>query len=508
MSANDNLQQKLRDGVDAAKRGDRITARRLLEQVVQADENNEMAWMWLASAVNTVAERRECLQRVLQINPKNARAAEALRRLERGGGSTSAEEQRARETIAQFRQSAPAPRPAATQDETAGGLPINTSTLILIGVVLAVIVGALAVSSALGGLDLQPQPTVPAVVLVTATPEDTPTPPPTQTPLSPDSITRTVRTLPPTLTATRTPTPSPTPEPTPEPTPLGLFEVLYASLSPDSDQPNMYVVQADGSNEGFMTDAARDMRYAPDGERIAFVRDVQPGDDENPPIAEIFITTFSNPGSAEQLTSLGAPDTRGPSWSPDGRQIVFSSSYDSDSEELWIIDVESRTLRRLTQDAFIDRDPAWSPLGDVILFTSDRFSPGFTEIYAMTLPEDEDSLPTDIVRLTQAANNSYSASWAADASFVVFASDRDGFSDLYTMLPNGDNPQPLRTTLNRVENRRPDPSPDGRWIAFISNRDGNFQTYVTDRTGSEVLRISASDRDDQSVVFRPVPPLD
>ncbi len=72
---------KLREGIDAAKRGDKLAARRQLLQVLSGDANNELALMWMASVVDTLSERRFYLERALQVNPGNSRAREALRRL-------------------------------------------------------------------------------------------------------------------------------------------------------------------------------------------------------------------------------------------------------------------------------------------------------------------------------------------------------------------------------------------------------------------------------------------
>jgi TolB protein len=166
------------------------------------------------------------------------------------------------------------------------------------------------------------------------------------------------------------------------------------------------------------------------------------------------------------------------------------------------MDADGQNLRRLTQDTFVDRDPHWSPVENVIVFTSDRDSPGFTEIYALTLPEDG-SDPV-ITRLTDAGNNSYSASWADDGTMIVFASDRGGTSDVYTMDRNGENEILITSNDGNAENREPDFSPDRRWIAFVSNRDGLFQTYVTNAAGTEVQRVTNSEREDFSVVFRPL----
>jgi hypothetical protein len=543
LSANDDLQQKLKAGVDAAKRGDRITARRLLEQVVQADERNEMAWIWLASAVNTVAERRACLERVLEINPRNERAAEALRRLDAGGDPRdSAEEARARQTISQVRQAqssapsrsagggrafTPPPTPAATG--SGGGLAINTTTLILIGVVAAVILGAAALSSALGGVINQPTATPTAEpVAAQPTPNFTPTPLPTITGAPLAAITRSAPTLPPTLTPSRTPSPTLTPEPTFEPTPLALFELIYTSLNPGADQPDVYRIQADGSAESFMIEFARDAVYAPDGQSIAFVRDVGPAPAEAPVegepegeteaeagaegdapaatgvIAEIFITRFDDLGTITQVTSLGAVDTSRPSWSPDGTQIVFSSSYQSDNPELWIINADGSDLRRLTENAVADREPAWSPVDPTrIVYTSDADFPGEPEIYLLALPEAGSEGAPTVTQLTNSGGASYSPAWSPDGTTIVFASDRGGAGDIYVMDANGEGEALVTSNDGPVENRAPSISRDGRWVAFISNREGEFQTYVTLLATGEVLRVTNSPRADFTVQFRP-----
>lgn len=72
---------QLQQGIQAAKAGDRALARKLLVQVVQQDPDNEMAWIWLAQAMESSAQRLDCLRQVLRINPQNEpvrRAVQAL----------------------------------------------------------------------------------------------------------------------------------------------------------------------------------------------------------------------------------------------------------------------------------------------------------------------------------------------------------------------------------------------------------------------------------------------
>ena len=82
---------RLREGIDAAKRGDKITARRLLQQVLSIDGDNELALMWMASVVDTLNERRFYLERAPEHQPEQRprprSAAPAGRRRSRSPGA-------------------------------------------------------------------------------------------------------------------------------------------------------------------------------------------------------------------------------------------------------------------------------------------------------------------------------------------------------------------------------------------------------------------------------------
>ncbi len=74
--------QWLQAGISAAKAGNVAEARRLLEQVVAADERNEQAWLWLSGVVSSDEERRICLENVLTLNPQNRLAKRGLAKLD------------------------------------------------------------------------------------------------------------------------------------------------------------------------------------------------------------------------------------------------------------------------------------------------------------------------------------------------------------------------------------------------------------------------------------------
>lgn len=513
MAGNGDLEQKLKAGVDAARRGDRTTARRLLEQVVTADANNELAWIWLASCVNTLSERRACLERVLQINPANTRAREALQKLVAEDRQQRASaESSAAERIRRIEQ-ASSPRTAAPRPAADGGTGSRMRmTYLLVGglVIISIAIAAFFGSSLIQRLQ-PPTPTRAAALAPTAS--ETPSEPSATPTFRPNVVdTRTVPTLPPTFTPTPTATPTTTPTATNTPYPLSNFVLYFTVLRPGDVEPALYRMNADGSNIEFVADAVREMSIDASGRKIAFVRDVTVEPDDRSPDGgtwpEIFVAPLANLDDATQITDLRRPVLNGLSWAVDGVQLVFASDFDGD-EELWSMTDDGQNVRQLTfNEGGIDRDPAWDPQQeDRIVFASDRDTPGLTEIYALRLdPTDGDA--HTITRFTNDNGSSYAPFWSPDGTKIAFISDRGGDGDVFFMDQDGQRPQLLTFDDGDAEDRQAVFSPDSRLIYFVSNReDGIFQIYLVNLRGSELVRIAEIEGDVQTLAFRPEPLL-
>jgi thioredoxin-like negative regulator of GroEL len=76
-----NREELLQMGIRAAKAGNRDGARTLFEQVLNQDKRNERAMMWMAKIAESKVERKKWLDRVLQVNPDNQGAKDALRKI-------------------------------------------------------------------------------------------------------------------------------------------------------------------------------------------------------------------------------------------------------------------------------------------------------------------------------------------------------------------------------------------------------------------------------------------
>jgi len=74
----------LQVGITAARAGHPAEARTHLQQALQADPRSEQGWLWMSAVVETDAERRMCLERVLAINPHNQTARIGLEKLKTG----------------------------------------------------------------------------------------------------------------------------------------------------------------------------------------------------------------------------------------------------------------------------------------------------------------------------------------------------------------------------------------------------------------------------------------
>jgi hypothetical protein len=78
-----NLENLLQLGIARAKGGNRAGARVLLQQVLDADKQNDRAWLWMAYVTDKDVDRRRFLRTAIRLNPKNQAAKRALDRLDR-----------------------------------------------------------------------------------------------------------------------------------------------------------------------------------------------------------------------------------------------------------------------------------------------------------------------------------------------------------------------------------------------------------------------------------------
>ena len=180
------------------------------------------------------------------------------------------------------------------------------------------------------------------------------------------------------------------------------------------------------------TDALRFIESAgtwrPDGERFAFI--VFAGGDN-----EISILDVARRRTVRRLRIEGIGAITGLSYSPDGQQIAFSG-VKGGITDLYAVDVESGTVRQLTNDRYADLQPAWSPDGKTIAFITDRGAG--TDFDRLTFAEPRLALinleTSAIEPLSVFAGAKHiNPVWSPDGQSLYFISNRGGFNDIYRL---------------------------------------------------------------------------
>lgn len=167
--------------------------------------------------------------------------------------------------------------------------------------------------------------------------------------------------------------------------------------------------------------------WSPDGERFAFVTFVE-GDNE------INIIDAESGRIEERIKVQGVSAITNPAWSPNGQQIAFSG-LNGGISDLYVMNIETREVRQLTNDRYADLQPAWAPDGRTLAFTTDR-GPDGTDFEALSFAETRlgliDVASRDIQVLRPFGNaRHHNPQYAPDGGSLFFVSDQDGFKDVY-----------------------------------------------------------------------------
>jgi serine/threonine protein kinase len=181
------------------------------------------------------------------------------------------------------------------------------------------------------------------------------------------------------------------------------------------------------------------------------------------------LTWFDRQG--RQIDSASdSESTTDPSIAPDGQRVAFMRWADA-SSDIWQADARHRTRTRLTFDPRIDFAPIWSPDGASIVFLSNRDGPSDLYRTSSSGGAGEEALfKSNAVK--------HATDWSADGRFIVFASrDRLTDWDLWTLDLVGGRTASLYVGTDFAE-RLGRLSPDGRWMAYVSNESGRDEVYV------------------------------
>ncbi len=161
--------------------------------------------------------------------------------------------------------------------------------------------------------------------------------------------------------------------------------------------------------------------------------------------------------------------------SPDGNRLAFDADDAVGKGDVWIRDLVRGVTSRFTFAAEAEYSPTWSPDGRRIVFSKDRKSPSKgSDLYV------KDAVGTgEPEQLTDTETFKYATDWSTNGDYLIFqAEDKDTGADLWALPMKGADRKPIPLVRTKFTEGGGTLSPDGKFLAYRSNESGRTEVYV------------------------------
>ena len=256
--------------------------------------------------------------------------------------------------------------------------------------------------------------------------------------------------------------------------------ILFHSRRPAEERGGLarrklWLMNADGSDAHAISQGPAedyDGRFAPDGNRIAFVSEANGSRD---------IWIMQEPGGAVVPLTDDSGVEEHPGWSPDGEHIVYTAfPTEGGNFDLWMINRDGSGKRRLTSTAANEIFPTWHPDGEIIAYVTD--AAGSFDLYALRV-RDGTTFP-----LVTGPDHDVRPAWSPDGTKLAFARWPEyGRGDQSTLwLANADGSVPIELDTP-PGSTHPAWAPDGRRLA-LQRRTADGWDVVTYEPPGDLTR--------------------
>jgi TolB protein len=271
----------------------------------------------------------------------------------------------------------------------------------------------------------------------------------------------------------------------------GAFSTRIAYVAVDGAPPSqrfqLIVADADGENSQVVLDSRQPIMspaWSADGRWLAYV-------------------SFENRASAIVVQELRSGERRqvsaragvngAPAWSPDGRRLALTLSGSGGNLDIYVLDLGTQQLTRITDDPAIDTEPAWSTDGTQLYFTSDRS--GGPQIYRTDVASHQ-----RVQRITfGSAYNARPRISPDGRSLALVSREGSDYRIAVQDLSSGNNRVLTRGSLDES----PSFAPNGMSLIYANGERGALATVAIDGLVSQQLK---SDRGDvREPVWGPFP---
>jgi Tol biopolymer transport system component len=259
-----------------------------------------------------------------------------------------------------------------------------------------------------------------------------------------------------------------------------------AFISDRADGEQIYLMDADGENERRLTDFENanlsDLDWSPDGNFIAYVNTIGANSD-------IYVLNVERLTSRRLTTHTGSDYN--PAWSPDGSKIAYTTTRDG-PPDVWVMTTRGANIRNITNDSRWEIAVGWTPRGSLAFVPNSG-----ANLQIWTGDEDTPILferSDDIV-----LHSITDFRWSPDSEYLTLQTDFGA----YIVNIGGTNLVQIADRDNYMYGCAPSWSPDGQQIVFASNRIENPEIYLVDADGDNAHRLTDTPSSNFCPVWRP-----